>query len=415
MILEELTTWLNNPILGRFPFDNVVAEYHRTGKHFVSDELLESLANARQALAEVSDPIEDSGLLREFLQTALDKADGRYDYSTYTALSLLPMPTLDDPVELVPFALHRRDRLVVQLIADTVEFELAAAAESTDLLPEMRPSRDIVNKRYRLADRITAPILKRLRISDGLIRNGPEQAARQLCMTVQPELSAFDRRILQLSMLPVYVAHDEYLFIRVLQSFETTFALAATLLNAAIRTLNEDDCATSVRLIEVAETTLRESKPLFSLLATMQVGAFQTFREFTQGASAIQSSNYKIMESLCSMPELDRLNSLAYESVPEIRDRVLARNPTLDAAVETTRATGRVSVVELDALTAAMRRFSDILMEWRKIHYNVAVHFLGERQGTGFTEGTPYLKSVQSIPVFRSIEHAEGGVKVGTI
>jgi hypothetical protein len=39
------------------------------------------------------------------------------------------------------------------------------------------------------------------------------------------------------------------------------------------------------------------------------------------------------------------------------------------------------------------------------------VRMLGDqRPGTGATEGTPYLKAVRTIPVFRSVEHSEGDV-----
>ena len=91
----------------------------------------------------------------------------------------------------------------------------------------MRPDARTTAKRYRLARKVAAPALRRLGLVGEVTAADPEQAARDLCAAVQPELSALDRRILQLSMLPVYVVHDEYMFIRVLQLFEITFALLA--------------------------------------------------------------------------------------------------------------------------------------------------------------------------------------------
>jgi len=410
--MKELTSWLGHLEPTRFPYDAVIGEYRRVGKHFVPEDLLAALARARDAVEHLADPYHGSALLHRFLQTALDKWDDRYDYPTYTALAVLPMPSVDDPPEQLPYALPRRDRLVVQLIADLLGFELATADGRTDLLPEMRPDSGITSKRYRLARRVAAPALRRLGLAGEVTSSDPDQAARELCAAVQPEMSALDRRILQLSMLPVYVAHDEYMFIRVLQLFEITFALLAVELRGAVYALAaHEDCTTAIRCIDVAATLLRESAPLFSLAATMQVEAFRTFREFTDGASAIQSRNYKILESLCRKPDADRLASAAFLSVPEVRDRVLAGNFTLEEAYQAGCDSGYLTGAERDELTAAMGRFAATMRRWRRTHYSLAVRMLGgQKPGTGATDGTAYLKSVREIPVFRSVEHAEGDV-----
>jgi len=143
--------------------------------------------------------------------------------------------------------------------------------------------------------------------------------------------------------------------------------------------------------------------PLFSLVATMQVAAFHTFREFTEGASAIQSRNYKLVESLCRQPDASRLDSAAYLSVPEVRERVLAGQMTLDDAFQVARAAGHLNARDVAALEQEMRRFAATLLRWRRTHYGIAVRMLGERTGTGYTEGSPYLKEVQTIPVFPSL------------
>lgn len=406
--MKELTGWLGQPIPAKFPYDPVVAEYRRVGKHFVAPDLLATLALAREMVADTPDPFQGTTLLHGFLHTALDKWDGRYDYPTYTGLTLLPMPNVDDPPEHLPYALGRRDRLVVQLIADLLDFELASADGRTDNLPLMRPDASIRTKRFRLAGRTAAPALRRLGLAGEVTAVEPERAARELCVAAEADRSALDRRILQLSMLPVYVAHDEYLFIRVLQLFETTFALLAVELRGAVYALAvHEDCATATRCVDVAETTLRESASLFSLLATMQVEAFRTFRAFTEGASAIQSRNYKTVEMLCRTPDHDRLTSAAFLSVPEVRDRALAGNLTLDEAFQVACKSGHLADDKRRTLTATMSRFAATLRRWRQTHYSLAVHMLGDqRPGTGATSGTPYLEAVRRIPVFQTVEHA---------
>ena len=404
MIVEELSDWLANPQPTTFPYDAVVDAFRRGGKQFVSADVLHALAAARDTLACGADLT-----LRRFLDVALDKHDGRYDYPTYTGLSLLPIPRLEDGPE---DALARRDRLVVQLAADALGFELAALGGWTALMPVMRPDARTVQKRCRHGLRTALPALERLGLGHAVTAEEPELAATQLAMLMRRESTLEERRALALSMLPVYVSHDEYLFIRVLQLFETTFALLAVDLSAAVQALADGDGAAATARVARAELTLHESAPLFSLLGTMQVESFRTFREYTDGASAIQSRNYKIMESLCRRPDRERLDSPAYTSTPEVRRRVLAGNRTLDDAFEAASEAGRLDARDREELAEAMGAFSETLRKWRQTHFSLAVRMLGDaRPGTGHTAGTPYLKAVRNIDVFRSIPSAREGVR----
>ena len=80
--------------------------------------------------------------------------------------------------------------------------------------------------------------------------------------------------------------------------------------------------------------------------------------------------------------------------MPEVRERVLAGQPALDDA-------------EHDAaVRAAMDGFESALAHWRNSHYKLAVKMLGERRGTGYTEGVPYLNDVRALPVFASANAA---------
>ncbi|HEX6870556.1 MAG TPA: hypothetical protein VF163_05610 [Micromonosporaceae bacterium] len=412
MAHDNVLRWLrDDPEPTKFPYAPVVAAFHEVGKHFVDDELLGALELARKAVARAPDPYGSATLLRDFLDTALDKRDGRYDYPSYTALTLLPMPSLDDPPEQLPHALRRRDRLTVQLLADLIGFESASAADPAGtILPRLRPDPRTVAKRYRLAMHAAAPALRRLGLAVSVSATGPEPAARQLMLAVAPEQSALDRLILRVSMLPVYVMHDEYLFIRVLQLFETTFATIAVQLRGVVQALALQDPPTATRYLRLCEGMLRESAPLFSLLATMQVESFRTFREYTEGASAIQSRSYKVMESMCRRPDDERLYSPAYLSVPEVRQRVLDGTVTLDDIFGVVRAAGWLTAGDEHDLVTAMEAFARTLIRWRTTHYRLAVRMLGQRSGTGYTEGTPYLRSVQKIPVFGSVENSEGDV-----
>jgi tryptophan 2,3-dioxygenase len=406
MSTAELRTWLHESDPKKFPYAAVVGHYRRVGKHFVRPELLSLLSEVRDRLPSMRGPWEHVQTLASFLDTALDKADERYDYPTYLALALLQLPTVDDPVEQAPFARSRCDRLIAQLVADALAFEVAAAEGATALLPEMRPDPDLVVKRCKHGLRVIRPVLARMSLDGGLTATEPLELARQACSVVRADMSFSEERALELSVLPVYTAHDEYLFLRVLQTFETTFSLLAVLLRGVTAALASREIDRAVHFLATAENALRESAPLFSMLATMQVESFRTFRQFTEGASAIQSRNYKLVESLCRVPDPERVDSAAFHSAPDVRERVLAGQDTLDAAFRELCAS-EVSEQDRERIAEGMKGFARALLRWRNTHYRLAVRMLGEASGTGYTEGTPYLKAVRTIPVFHAVDVAD--------
>jgi len=399
--IDRLADWLVDPLEALFPYDSVLAAYHNKGKHFVAYDLLAALADVRKSIGRVAGSPARIDMLRCFLNIALDKFDNTYDYPSYVALRMLPLPTIDEPSEFSEIVLPRRDRLSVQLLADTLGFELLALEGRTKLFPLMRPSAATVAKRCRLGMRVAAPALHRIGLPAVVHADDSLAQAAQLHSTMRNRMDAIEHDMLRFSIMPVYVLHDEYLFIRVLQLFETCFAALAVSIRSAIELLTENQIKAAVERLSEAGAVLRESLPLFSLLATMEVEAFRTFREYTEGASAIQSRNYKLVESLCRKPDEDRLDSVAYYSVPEVRQRVLAGQFTIDEAYR--HAMADASDAGGAELTAAMTTFSGSLLRWRQTHYRLAVRMLGQRTGTGYTEGTPYLDSVRRIPVFRSV------------
>ncbi|NUR70358.1 MAG: hypothetical protein HOU81_06030 [Hamadaea sp.] len=390
--MRELASWLSGDRRpDTFPYDAVGAEFRRTGKHFVAKELLVQLDQARRtALAPARAPAADR-FLRDFLDVVLDKFDGRYDYQTYLGLSLLRLPDDVDSVR------RRHDELTVQLIADALQFELAAASGATELLPRQRPGLKLVTKRYRLGVRAFAPALSRL----GLLTTAapdPAAAAAQLSEAALTRQEATERRALSASMLPVDQVHDEYLFIRVLQGYETTFAALAVELGQAVADVTAGRPDEAAERLAYARKLLDGAAPLFSLMATVQPESFRAFRVHTEGASAIQSRSYKRVESLCRPPDQSRLDSAAYRSVPEVRDTVLAGQPSLAEAYRAAVLGG----TQERLLERRMAEFSAALLQWRQTHYRIAVRMLGTRPGTGYTEGTPYLAAVRDLPVFSS-------------
>jgi tryptophan 2,3-dioxygenase len=303
------------------------------------------------------------------------------------------------------FPRRDRDLLFVQLVADALAFELTAAAGDTDLLAEQRPGPQTVAKRCRLGVRAAAPALHRLGLSVVAGNQEPATAAAALHALAAADRDPAREQVLRLSMLPVYVSHDEYLFIRVLQAYECLFAGLTDELRATTSALFDGRARCAADRLAYARDELAAASPLFSLLATMQPEAFRTFREYTEGASAIQSRSYKVMESLCRTPEASRLDSAAYRSVPEVRDRVRVGQPTIDDAYRAAVRAGRLAGTERDLVEERMRQYAAAVLQWRRTHHRLATRMLGSRTGTGYTEGTPYLAAVRSVPVFTAVTH----------
>src|SRR5829696_9779047 len=67
---EVIAHWLSSRNAGDFPYDAVVAEFHRVGKHFVATELLEALAGVRALLPEMRGSVASVRLLDRFLDCA---------------------------------------------------------------------------------------------------------------------------------------------------------------------------------------------------------------------------------------------------------------------------------------------------------------------------------------------------------
>ena len=386
--VAQVAAWCRHPEPATFPYDAVTAELRHAGRHFAPRDLLASLAAARAALPQCAS---DAGRLISFLSTALDKWDDRYDNPSYLALDGLELPA-----GAAPQAAARRDRLVSLLIADALRFELAAADGRTALQPQLRPDARVTEKRCRHALLVLAPMLARGGTPIIADADDPVASARGAMQAVLGGATADEERMLQLTLMPVSRVHDECLFIRVLQSYEATFAYAAVELAAAAAQIARGDGAAAVAALSGAARTLSEASPLFSLLGTMQQEAFLAFRQFTDGASAIQSRNYKFMESVCRIPDRERIDSAAYLSVPEVRAAVLDGQPTIDGALRA----GTLSGEQATAVHAAMDRFSSALLKWRRTHHGVAGRMLGDRRGTGDTAGHAYLAQGMTIPVF---------------
>ena len=121
---------------------------------------------------------------------------------------------------------------------------------------------------------------------------------------------------------------------------------------------------------------------LFRMVATMRFEAFHTFREFTDGASAIQCEQYKRFEGLCGLPPAARLASPAFESVPAVHAEVSEGQDTMTDAYRDALATGR-HPAELATVAGLLRTLEDSHRRWKSTHVTLATRMLGDARGSG--------------------------------
>ena len=389
----------DRPAASDFPYHQVVAAVRATGKQRVSAGLVEALRTARDRLPHVRGPQRQRNRLARWLDITLDKPDGRFDYRSYLALGVLPVVDPEHPPATAAAALAHHDRTQVLLLSDLCRFEIRAATQHATLLPRLRPDRERPRRRCRLAVTAARPALTRLRLDGQITAEDPIEAASQLVRTMTLTASTDEELMLRLTMLPVDTFHDEYLFLRVLQAFELLFSLLVVDVQEVITSLVTGRARLAAARLDAATGTLHDSKALWPLLATMQPATFALFRQHTEGASAIQSRMYKLLEALCARPAEARLHSAAYTSVPEVRAKVLDGQANLDEAFQAVR--HRISAASTAEVEQAMGRFAEATMRWRRSHLGLATRTLGpEAIGTGNTSGIAYLAEIHDRPVF---------------
>lgn len=398
ILLNQLDFWLEEKSTNPLPLAEIVQAFHLKGKHFVEPVLLQRLSEVRKRISAASHS--ESSWVSTLLATLLDKHDDKYDYRSYLALEVLNWDEDATGSEM------QLDWRLTLLTFDILRFELAALNGSEDWLPRLPTDESLASMRGRRLVRAMQAPLRRQQL---VLQPDAESILAdisQLWTQIEARMNEADRRCLYYSMLPVDKVHDEYLFLRILQSFETVFSWLASKLKRIIE-LGTYDIQQSCALMTRCHHRLCEASQLFPLLSSLRAEAFRDFRTHTEGASAIQSRSYKTVESLCRQPDSERLNSIAYASVPEVQNYVLQQPATIDSIYREMHCATSVSASALTDFSLTMNKFEAELKKWRQSHYGIAVKMLGMASGTGYTEGTPYLNDVRHIAVFDANKNQE--------
>jgi tryptophan 2,3-dioxygenase len=385
-----------------FPYLATTTYVQTVGKHFMSAEVITRFAEIRTGL------MARYSLTGPYLDCVLDKYDNSYRYETYLALPVLKPLISSHKTHL------SAPQLAAVLVADAMRFELRALHGWHELMPAERPSLDTVRKRLRKGVRFAAPWSSPYEFppnpGQGLdylleLAERPEQPEKaRLLLAALPAATDQDAALrIAASVLPVDVLHDEYLFLRVLQASEVTFVTLTDHLRAAIRGIRTSDAERARAAVIAASQCLAQGGRLFSILATMSADSFRRFREFTEGASAIQSEHYKRFELLCGVPPARRLASPAFSNVLPVRDEARSDPETLTRAYLDARSQGRFGAAEWEAIDAALGELERAHQRWKTTHFRIAGKMLGDAPGSGYTAGVPYLREVLDNRLFWAI------------
>lgn len=339
----------------------VTDEVRRRGRHFLAPSLLTALE-----LVATRHRGRDARL-DTFLDAVLARRRDGFCNQTYLALDLLHV-LRDDPG-------HGPgpDRLTALLMADVVRHESAAAVVVLD--ERSRATR--VRHAARLADS-----------TDPSWRDAPAD------------------EWFALTALPVSLEHDEYFFLRALQAHEQVFTRLTDELDAATAAVRRGHVADATAAVRRANHVFGRATQLFRLVATLRSEAFHAFREFTDGASAIQSEAYKRFELACGTPSAARLASEGFAAVPA----VAAEAPGRDGLADAVRDLARHPLVRLDALLDTIGELASAHQRWKTTHHSLAMRMLGDARGSGYTAGVPYLRSRVDDRLFAAVPAPAGDV-----
>ncbi len=357
----------------------VTREVRRVGKHFLAADLLERLAAVRQRHA-AHDPYLDA-----FLDCILDKHDGRFWNRTYLFLPVIEIVMADHELPASDVA--------ALLAADVVRHELGTARSRSEVSPLGRPDPRTLRTRVRHSLRFMTAHLGDP-ASTGLLTAAHEPGSVLTDLTLELPATRSRRagEWLELTAQPVSTVHDEYFFLRVLQAHEMGFAGMNQRLRAAIAAVRDQHYGLVVRLLQEVVAFMDRHASLFRIVATMRPEAFHTFREFTDGASAIQSEEYKRFEGLCGRPPVSRLGSPAFDNVPAVRAEVTAGQDTMTAAFGAACAADS-HLPAIEVMADLLRTLEESHRRWKGTHVTLATRMLGAARGSGDTAGVPYLRA----------------------
>lgn len=224
--------------------------------------------------------------------------------------------------------------------------------------------------------------------------------------------------------------HDEMLFIIIHQTYELWFKQILHEFGKLRRELDAGNTWTSVKTMRRVLTILKTMVAQIDILETMTPLEFDSFRDFLDDASGFQSVQFREVEILCGHRSEHILK--VHKDQPQYQDRMKERmaEPTLwesfctflrksgyDMPIpERVNKNGLVynsseeaqkvllNVMNNDPESALLAElfvdFDEGMQEWRYRHVKMVERTIGDKVGTGGSEGVGYLRKTLHQRIF---------------
>lgn len=211
--------------------------------------------------------------------------------------------------------------------------------------------------------------------------------------------------------------HDELLFIVIHQVYEMWFKLMLHELDSVRRCLETDQLHQAIHLLGRCVEVMKVLVAQVSVLETMMPMDFLDFRDHLKPASGFQSAQFRELEFVCGLKDSRKLENYSAGSAERERlERRLAEPTLLDAFHQLLERRGfnvqqaasdsdaglndltRIFSTpeqhyELFLLSERMLDLDEQLLCWRQRHVAMVERMIGDKQGTGGSEGSAYLRS----------------------
>ena len=245
--------------------------------------------------------------------------------------------------------------------------------------------------------------------------------------------------------------HDELLFITVHQAYELWFKQILHEIDAAVIAMDDDRAFAATRamsrVVEIEKLLVTQ----IHILETMTPISFLGFRDELNPASGFQSMQFREIEFSSGLKDEAIARAFRDDEFAAARLRARSDSPTLADAFyallrrrgldapavdplasedEQRRAYGKRARAVLEVLTHCEERAEEFMLSeslmahdeylglWRAHHVKMVERMLGEKRGTGGSEGIGYLKTTLDKKFFPEmweartyldVKHGEGG------
>lgn len=400
--LEAVTHWSRRPLgaeaIRAFPFGAVVAYYRQVGKAAAAPELVALLRGARTRLLCAGPPrawsSPDAWLLDKWLP--LTFADQAMAYDSYAGHELLEIADWEgaDPAA-------AEDVLLAVLLAELAVVESEALLGAGPDARQRTRTTAVLRALARLGEFAPRAVAGAGPLADGRTLRAalaaapgggpPAGAGQEAAAAILDRAPRPVRQAVDLALLPVTTLHDEYMFIRCIQLFERLFTQVARSLLVAIDAVRLHRLPDAIEALDGAELRLSHATgPLYRVLTTMPPEAFAVIRDYTHGASAIQSQSYRLVERAAAPRKEGAYGS---EKGPQFALVTTLQEEYLEHA-------GDGDPADAARLEEVMRRLDATWQAMKRTHWGVTLKIIGRASGTGGTTGAEYLKAAADVPLF---------------